>query len=501
MPWTWAGLFAAIKLALTMSVAGRYGFHQDELYYLASSRHLELGYVDYPSIVPLLAAADQAIAPGSLVALRLLPALAGSTIIVLTALIARELGASTRVQAWAAFAAFLSPMYIGGTLMFQTVAFDELVWAVALLVFARILRDQGGSPTARAMPAPGDRGDYPPGYDRRLWLLLGLVIGIGLETKFTIAALPVAILVALLVARRDMLATPWPWIGAAIALTLLVPNLVWQASHDWISVQYTLSHRGHTDGPIAYWLQQLLLFNPLFLVPGVAGMVALRRDPRFAPLVYAAIVVELIFFASGGKAYYPAPIYPVLYAAGAIWLDGRLRRRWPVAAFATASIALIVVLLPLGLPVLEVHTMIGQNLWKSRPDYAQMIGWPEVAQETAQVYDSLPADQRANTVIVAHYYGEAGAIDFYGPALGLPHVVSPHLTYWYWAPPRLDPTSAILVNFTPQEADRLFSDCRQAGTLTNQYGLHNDEYGDPILVCTQPRQPLWTVWRSLQTLD
>lgn len=479
VPWPWIALFAAIKLAVTMAVANRYGFHQDELYYLASSRHLELGYVDYPPIVPLLAAADQAIAPGSLVALRLLPALAGSLIIVLTALIARELGATTRAQAWAALAALLSPMFLGGTLMFQTVAFDELIWAIALLVFARILRDDG----------------------RRLWLVLGLVVGIGLETKFTIIALPVAMFLALVVGRREMLATPWPWVGAAIALVLLAPNISWQAAHDWVSVQYTLSHRGHTDGPIAYWLQQLLLFNPLFLVPGIAGMFALRRDHRFAPLVYAAILVELIFFASGGKAYYPAPIYPMLYAAGAIWIDTRARRRLPVAAFATASTALILILLPIALPVLDVRAMIAQNLWKSRPDYAQMIGWPDVAQETAQAYDSLPSDQRAGAVILAHYYGEAGAIDYYGPALGLPNAVSPHLTYWYWAPPRLDPSTAILVNFTLVEGNALFLDCRQVGTITNQYGIHNDEYGAPILVCSNPRKPLWQAWRSLQTLD
>lgn len=478
-PWTWVVSFVAVKLAVTMSVAGRYGWHQDELYYLASSRHLDLGYVDYPPLVPLLAAADQAIAPGSLVALRFLAVVAGAALIVLTALVARELGASTRAQAWAASGALLSPMFIGGNLMFQTVAFDELMWAMALLVLARVLRDE----------AP------------RWWLVLGLVIGVGLETKFTIAALPVAIFLALLVSRREMLASPWPWIGAVISLALFVPNLAWQATHDWISVQYTLSHRGHTDGPIAYWLQQLLLFNPLFVIPGIAGMVALRRDRRFAPLVYTAIFTELIFFASGGKSYYAGPIYPALYAAGAIWLDHRLRRPWSVATFATASVALILVILPLGLPVLDVQTMIAQNLWKSRPDYAAMIGWPELVRETARAYEGLSPDQRASAVILTHYYSQAGAIDYYGPALGLPRAISPHLTYWYWAPRHMDPTTAVLVDYTLDEGERLFKNCQQVGSVTNQYGIHNDDFGDPILVCSDPRRPLWQAWRSLQTLD
>ncbi|HSS60867.1 MAG TPA: glycosyltransferase family 39 protein [Candidatus Limnocylindrales bacterium] len=479
-PWSWVALFAAVKLAITLAVANRYGWHRDELYYLASSRHLGFGYVDYPPFLPLLAAADQAIVPGSLVALRFLPALAGACIIVLTALIARELGATTRGQAWAAFAALLSPLLIGGNLMFQTVAFDELVWAIALVVLARLLRTG----------------------NQRLWLAMGLVIGIGLETKFTIAALPVAIFLALLISsRRTLLASPWPWLGFAVAILLFVPNLAWQATHDWISVQYTLSHRGHTDGPVAYWLQQLLLFNPLFLLPAVAGTVALRRDPRYAALAYLAVLVEAIFFATGGKAYYPAPIYPLLYAAGAIWLDQRLRSNARVAGFAAGSVALIVILLPIGLPVLPVESMVSLQLWQTRKDYADMIGWPDLAQATAEAYASLPAEQRSGAMILAQNYGEAGAIDYYGPALGLPPAVSPHLTYWYWAPPRMDPSTVVLVGFSVEFGDRYFGSCREVGTITNNLGIHNEEYGAPILVCSNPRRPLWSVWGEIQTLD
>jgi 4-amino-4-deoxy-L-arabinose transferase-like glycosyltransferase len=480
VPWKWIALFAAVKLGVTMSVADRYGWHRDELYYLASSHHLALGYVDYPPIVPLLAAADQAVAPGSLIALRLLAALAGTVIVVLTALIARELGARGRAQAWAALAALMSPMFLGGNLMFQTVAFDEMVWAVALLIFARALRDG----------------------ERQMWPVLGLVIGIGLETKFTIAALPVAMFLGILVSRRrGMLASPWPWLGAAVAVLLFLPNLAWQATHDWISVQYTISHHGNTDGPVAYWLQQLLLFNPLFLVPGVAGIVALRRDSRLAPLVYTVAGVELIFFAAGGKSYYPAPIYPVIYAAGSIWLDERLRSRVGVAVFATASIALILVLLPLGLPVLPTQTMVSMNIWQTRKDYAEMIGWPELVQQTAQVYDALPTDQKAGAMILTQNYGEAGAIDYYGPAMGLPSAVSPHLTFWYWAPPRIDPSTVVMIGFDPDTANRYFETCRQAATVTNSLGIQNQEFGGPILVCTNPRRPLWQVWGSLQALD
>src|SRR5256714_1235738 len=224
-----------------MAVADRYGWHRDQLYYLASSRHLALGYVDYPPITPLLARLDQAIFSGSLPALRLLTVLAGAAIIIIAALIARELGGTQLAQTLAGLSVLISPMFVGTNILFQTVSFDELAWAVACLLFVRLLR--GANP--------------------REWLLLGLVFGFGLETKYTVIALGIALLVGLLRTRaRWHLPSPWPWIGFGSAILVLEPELVWQVGHNWDSVAYTVQHRGATDGPIAYVLQQLLLACP-----------------------------------------------------------------------------------------------------------------------------------------------------------------------------------------------------------------------------------------------
>lgn len=471
VPWKWLGLFAAIKLAITLSVANRYSWHGDELYFVAASRHLDFGYVDFPPVVPLIAAADQAIAPGSLVAFRLPAALAGAAVLVVTALIARELGASTRAQAWAALAVLLSPIFLGSNALFHTASFDQLAWAFALLSFARLLRTG----------------------DERLWLLVGLAVGVGLETKLTMAALPVAIFLGLLFSsRRSMLASRWPWLGAGLAFVIFLPNLAWMATHDWISIQYVLSHRGHTDGPFAYWWQQLLVFfHVLFVIPAIAGLVALHRDERFRALLYASVAVLLLFFALGGKSYYAAPIYPVLYAAAAMWLDRLLITRIRVAAFMVPAVAVGLFLSLAVLPIAPTPSGL----------FADEVGWPDLAQQTATVYNSVPADQRANTMVIAHYYQEAAAIDFYGPGLGLPHAVSPHLAYWYWAPPRMDPSTAVMINFTMDEGNKLFDSCRQVGTVTNSMGVHNNDWGAPILLCSGPRKPLWEAWGSLQTLD
>jgi len=483
VPWLPVVGLAAVKLAVPMVFAGRYGWHGDELYYLASGRHMELGYVDYPSVTPAIAQLVQVVAPDSVVALRFPGILAGALVVVLAALIARELGGGRRAQVLAALTVVISPVFLGGNFIFSTVDFDQLVWALLLWLVARVLA----------------------GRDPRLWLLAGLVLGIGLETKYTVAALAVALAAGLLLtpARRH-LATRWPWLGAALAVALLVPNLWWQAGHGWDSVAYTLHHRGSTDGPVAYWLQQALLaVNPVLLPMVVAGAVWLWRSGTFRALAWTAILVELLLFAVGGKAYYPAPVYPLLYAAGAVWLErsvGSLLLRW---AWVAAATVISLVLVPILLPVEPADVFARSGLWKSRADFAAMYGWPDLAHQVTAAYASLPPSDRQGAMVLASNYGEAGALDLYGPGLGLPQnaVVSPHLTYYYWAPARMSPDVVIAVGYQRQALQSLFADLTKVGTISNSYGVGNGEAGMPIFVCRSPRRPLWQAWPSLELLD
>jgi 4-amino-4-deoxy-L-arabinose transferase-like glycosyltransferase len=461
-----------------MAVADRYGWHRDELYYLASSRHLALGYVDYPPLTPLLARLDQAIFPGSLPALRLLTVLAGAAIIVVAALIARELGGDRLAQTLAALAVLISPMFVGANILFQTVSFDQLVWAIACLLFVRLLR----------------------GADPREWLLLGLVFGIGLETKYTVIGLGAAILIGLLSTnQRQQLASRWPWLGFGLATVLFVPNLAWQAGHHWDSVAYTLNHRGATDGPIAFWIQQLLLAGPQLLPIVVMGIVWLWRREQFRAAAVTIVAVELFFFLVGGKAYYPAPIYPLAYAAGCVWFVEAVRQRWIRRVAVAVAVAITVVLLPIGLPILPAKAMADSWVWKARKDFADMYGWPELTQQVTTVYQQLPLADRNSVTILASNYGEAGALDFYGR--GLPLVVSPHLTYYYWAPAHMTPSTVIVVGYPRQYLATFFGDIQQAGTITNSYNLRNEEFGKPIWICRSPLVPLDQAWPRLKSLD
>lgn len=475
-PWVALAVLVAVKVGGTMAVAGRYGWHRDELYYLASSKHLALGYSDYPPITPLLAAIDQLIFPRSLPGLRLLSILAGAAVIVIAALIARELGGNRTAQALAGLAVLISPMFVGANILFQTVSFDQPMWALACLVFVRLLM----------------------GADQREWLLLGLIFGIGLETKYTIIGLGVAMLIALLATpQRRMLASRGPWFGFAIAIALLLPNIAWQIGHHWDSVAYTVNHRGATDGPVFYWLQQLLLAGPQLLPIAIMGVIWLWRSARLRPLAVLVITVELLFFLAGGKAYYPAPIYPLAYAAGSIWFVGVITRRALSQALVAFACLVTVILLPIGLPVLPAKS-VPLWIWKARKDYSDMIGWPELTQQVTAVYQQLPASERGSVMIMTENYGEAGALELYGH--NLPVVVCPELTFYYWAPARMAPTTLIIVGYPADYLRSFFSDLQQVGTVTNGLGIHNEEWGKAIWL-VHPQRPLSQIWPQLKSLD
>jgi hypothetical protein len=477
-PWAILALLVSAKIAIAMAVADHYGWHRDEFYYLASSKHLALGYVDYPPLTPLLAAVDQLIFPRSLPGLRLLAVLASAAIIVIAALIARELDGNRTAQALAAGAVLISPEFIGTNFLFQTVAFDEVMWALACWVFVRLL--MGANP--------------------REWLLLGLIFGIGVETKYTIIGLGVAMLIGLLATpQRRLLASRWPYLGLGLAALLLVPNLTWQVSHHWDSVAYTLTHRGATDGPILYWVEQVLLVGPPLIPMVVGGVLLLWRHERLRAAAVTVIAVELFFFLVGGKAYYPAPIYPLAYAAGAIWLLASVKRASHLRRSVAIALAITLVLLPLGLPVLPTRIMVKSGIWQARKDFADMIGWPELTKQVTDVYQQIPVSERQSVMILASNYGEAGALQYYGQ--GLPTVVCAHLTYYYWAPAQMHPSIIIVIGYPRDYLVSLFGDVQQAATISNSFGIHNEEFGQAIWIVRNPRHTLSQVFPQLKALD
>jgi 4-amino-4-deoxy-L-arabinose transferase-like glycosyltransferase len=471
---------AVAVVALHLATNAQYDFHRDSLYYMDSARHPAWGYVDYPPVTPTIARLSLWIFGPSVWGLRMWPSLVGGVLVGLSALIPRELGGGRPAILLAAAAAATSLVLLGANWLFQTVTFDQLVWIAALLLFVRLNRTR----------------------DRRLWIAIGAVLGVGLETKYTVIALIVGLVLAVLLTplRRDLL-TPWPWLGALIAFAIFAPNLVWQLQNVWPSVQYTLNHKSAQSvdfSPITFLSEQLALIGPVAIPLWIGGLWWLFRSPDRRALGIAA-AVPFVIYLFAGKSYYVGPLHPFLLAAGACALERWVANRRPWVMPATAGVLTLqaLVLLPLVLPVLPEAQMARSPLAAARKDFADTVGWHDLVHQVAQIYDALPPAGRAHAVILTDNYGEAGAIDTYGGAAGLPHAYSFQLSYWFWRPTSLD-GPVISVGIDRGYLSQFFATCSDAGAISNSYGLHNEEYGKPLSVCTDPKMSLDDMWSRLK---
>lgn len=478
-------LVAALQLAIHLATNGLYGFHTDELYYVLSGRHPSLGYVDFPPATPMLAWLSTSIFGISPWTLRLFPAIAGAVVVFLAGMCAREMGGGRGASAFASVVALLTPLMLG-TWLFQTVGFDILTWTVAIYLFLRILR------TGEA----------------RLFLLLGLDLGIGLETKTTILGLCAGIAIAILASGdlRRLLRTRYPWIGAAIAIGCAVPNLAWQAANGFPTLTYIRNHGGDisSGGGVAAFVEVFVLtLGPLLLPLWIAGLVFLFRDPRWRP-VGVLTVVAILLFLPDGKGYYPAPTTPVILAAGCVAVSGIVsttRRRWANGLVIAAGALEAVVLSTLLLPLTPAASMHQSGIDRMNPDFANTVGWPQMTAQVAAVYHALPPDQRAKTAILTGIDGQAGAIDIYGPQDGLPQAISPHLSFWYWKPAHVDATTLVTVGYQPSELAFLCGTVTRAGTVQIPYSIDNLNQGTPILVCTDLRESIDAAWPALRNFS
>ncbi|HEX6668434.1 MAG TPA: glycosyltransferase family 39 protein [Gemmatimonadales bacterium] len=490
---------AALKLALHLTVNARtpYGIHRDELLYLAMGRHLRLWNMDFPPAIAIVAEVSRTLLGESLLALRFLPALFGAGIVVLAAVIARELGGGKTAQGLAAFCVLTSPLFLRSANLLQPVVMDQLLWTALLYTVVRLCRGHG----------PGE------------WILLGLLVGLGLLTKFTVAFIGLGIAVAVLLSPlRGALLTPWPWIGLAAALAVGLPSLVGQVRLDFPVLGQMADLREsqlERIGPVDFLLGQLL-WGPAVLL-AAAGAWSLLASPAmrpFRPVGWSCAAAFLFLLLGQGKAYYAGPLYPTLFAAGAVLVErvapgfrGEILR----GAIVGVLFAFFLLILPLGVPILPplemaayartlgvtaaVRTNTG-GVGTLPQDYADMLGWKEQAVAVARVYQALPADLRERVVLVAGNYGEAGALDFYGPGLGLPPVVSPAGSYWFFGPGDR-PGEVVITLGIPAESLRQFFDSVRTVARVGHLWAVEEERQVAINLGTGARTTLQQLWPSL----
>jgi 4-amino-4-deoxy-L-arabinose transferase-like glycosyltransferase len=483
-----AALFAiaAAVTLLHLLTNSRYGFHRDELQFLSDARHMDWGFVAYPPFTALVERIGMALFSLNMVGLRLFSVLAQAAAVIVTGLMARELGGRRLALVTAALAVALSPIPLFEGTEFQYTTFDYLWWVLIAYFTIRLLKS-----------------DNP-----RWWIAIGIAVGLGLETKYAIVFFVAGLLVGLVLTRaRRYFINPWFWAGMAVALLIFLPNFIWLVRHDFISYHF-LQHihardvgEGRADGFIK---GQFLGCVNLFAAPlWIVGIVAFLLNPRYRTLAFMYLVPVAFFFFAKGRSYYTAGVYPMLLAMGAAtcerWLGflPRWGRRATQSVFfigLTAYGALIIA----GWVPLASSGPLRTFALNHSGDLREEVGWDELVRTVAQIRDSLPPDQQAHLGITTGNYGEYGAIDILGRAYGLPEPIGTTNSEWLRGYPTQQITTIIALGIRPEEADQLFTNCRIAGHNGNSEGIHNEELDDHpwIFVCGPPRKPWSEVWKE-----
>ncbi len=487
-PWAGIALIAAVAFAVEMAVGARYGYARDELYFLAAGRHLAFGYVDQPPLTPLLARISAAVTGNTLIGFRVLPALALAALVVATAAMSRLLGAGRTGQLLAALATATSGEYLGAMHELTTTTPDFVFWAITLLLVMRLLVSQ----------------------DPRWWVAIGGCVGIGSEAKWNIGFLAAALAAGFLATdARRLLRSRYLLIGGAIAVALAAPDLIWQAAHGWPSADvFRALQTAAWHNRAVYWPAQILFTGPVLTPVWVSGAVWSLRSAaarRFRPVAIACVIAIALQFVLGGKPYYPGAAYTFLLAAGCVPLERRLAARQPLARrvspatrVGAAMLVGAVVAAPIALPVLPARALHTVPLQKINYDLGETIAWPKLVALVAREYDSLPGLERQRTTILTGNYGEAGAIDRYGPQLGLPGVYSGDNNFWLWGPPPAADTVAIAVNVNPALLRREFTRVRLVATFWNGLGVSDDEQGAQVFLATGLRSSWSEAWSAFR---
>lgn len=486
-------IWGLTAIALTIAAVhlltnARYGFHRDELQTLSDALHLDWGFVAYPPFTPVVERIGLWIFGVSLIGLRLFSVIAQSAAILITGMMTRELGGGRWAQAAAALATAVAPLAIFEGTEFQYTSFDYLWWVLLAYFVVRLLKSE----------------------DARWCVAIGGVVGLGLLTKYTMAFYAAGILLGLLLTTaRRYFASRWLWIGLALALLIALPNFVWQVRHDFISLRF-LEHihkrdvaQGRGEG---YWrLQFLLDATPVSVPLWVGGIVGSWRSVRYRTVFWMCVVPVITFWLTKARFYYPAAVYPMLFAMGAVVIEDWLAALPPLrsrgikasylVALAVSGVAVSAILIPW-----QSSGRLRDFALKHNGDLREEIGWDQLVGKVAAIRDSLSAEQRNDFGIFVWNYGEQGAIEVLGRAYNLPPPISVTNSAWLRRYPEPPPSTLIVLGASRKFTDRVFTNCRIAGH-NDSGGIENEESREhpDIFVCGPPRLPWPEFWKQYQS--
>ncbi len=488
--------FSAVALLAHLLTNGRYGYFRDELYYIACARHLDFGYVDQPPLSILLLRLSQMLFGDSLFSIRLLPALAGSATVAFTGAIARELGGRGWAVALACAASLYALFNLAVGNFFSMNAFEPLLWMGCIYILIRIIN--GGSPT--------------------LWLWLGALLGLGLENKHSTAFFGAAIFVGLLLTpERRHFAQKWIWLGGLIALAIALPNLLWQARHHWPTYEL-LSNIAHSNknvalSPVQFIAEQIVFMNPGTLPLWIAGLLwlfASRDGRRYRALGIIYLVTLAEFIVLHGKSYYLAPAYPMLFAAGGLAAERvfAAHLRWLKPGLLLVILVTGALFAPLAMAVLPPDKLIAYmqaiHLQPPRTEtshtaalpqvFADQFGWEQMVGSVAHVYHHLRPEDERRAAIFCQNYGEAGAIDFFGPKLGLPPAISGHQNYFLWGPRDWTGEVALVLDTNDEDERDQFGSVEDLGQIVSSPWAMPFERRMHIFLCRDLKASVREFW-------
>lgn len=497
----WVFALAATGTLFHFAFNGRYGYFRDELYYAACGEHLAWGYVDHAPFVALIARISRAVLGDSLFALRFFPALAAAAKVYLAGWMARELNGGRFAQLLAGLTALVAPIYLTFDSFLSMNSFEPVFWMACAAILLRILN----------------------GGNERLWLLFGLFAGIGILNKHSMLFFGSGVFAGLcLTPARRAFAKRWVWLGGAVAFLIFLPNLLWEMRHGWPTIALLHAVIGTKYSNVTPWefvWQQSLLTHPLATPIWLAGLWYLLFDnagKKYAVLGIAYLVVLAELIALHGKIYYLAPAYPMLFAAGAVWTETRAIPRtgmWLRPVTVTILILGALIAAPLAMPILPVEYAVKYcRFWDVQavqvesvplgdlPQlFADMYGWPEQVEAVAKVFNALPPHDREKCAVLAYNYGEAGAIDYLGPARGLPKAISGHNQYALWGPRGYNGDVVIAIGFSQEKLRQIFDEVNPAMRVTSQHAIP-EEANLTVYLCRKPKRTLREMWAELSWL-
>jgi 4-amino-4-deoxy-L-arabinose transferase-like glycosyltransferase len=486
---------AATKLLIHLYADRYYGYFTDELYYLACARHLAWGYVDQPPLIAFITRFGVLLWGDSLSAIRFFPALAGAGKVILTGLIARELGGGRFAQGLAALSVLVAPGFLGMDNLLSMNVFEPLFWLGCSYVILRIIHTR----------------------NQKLWLWVGLLSGLGLLNKHSMLIFGFGIVAGLVLTReRRCFRSPWIWLGGLLSLLIFLPNLLWniQNHFPFLELQANIRADGRNVvlSPLAFWSQETLSMLPLTLPIWLVGfwfVFFTEKGKSYRVLGWACLITFAIIFTLNPRIYYLWPAFPILLAAGSVlwesWLN-RPRLRWIKFAYPSLMILLGVVLAPMLLPVLPPETYIryaaalhietpAVEKWKLGPlpqVYASQFGWEEMVASVAEVYQSLPSEIRPKTAIFAQNFGQAGAVDLFGPKYGLPNAISGHQNYFLWGPGNYTGESVIVMQGQQEQLEHVYASVEKRAHVSHPYSMPREQFD--VFYCRGLKAPLKQMW-------